>query len=261
MVRERPPKNVRAARESFLEKHLMNAPFKTWTVLPHGDLIQINDRILTVVGDLKMPLVHLPRRMTIVRLNDGGLVIYSAIALDEAQMARVEAFGTPRFMIVPSGRHRLDAPAYAARYPQLKTIAAHGARAKVAEVVNVDANAPNFGDPSVRYVEVAGTNQTEAALEVDAEDGVTLIVNEIIGDIHGAHGLGGWLLKTMGFAGDEPHVPAGPKLEFAKHKADLAAQLRQWAAIRNLKRIIVSHGDIIETDPQANLRKLADSLD
>jgi hypothetical protein len=39
----------------------MTAPFKEWTVLPHGKLTPVNDRILTVVGELKMPLMELPR--------------------------------------------------------------------------------------------------------------------------------------------------------------------------------------------------------
>src|SRR6186713_93027 len=50
---------------------LMTAPFKEWTVLPHGDLTHVNERIVTVVGDLQMPLLHLPRRMSVVRLSSG----------------------------------------------------------------------------------------------------------------------------------------------------------------------------------------------
>lgn len=239
----------------------MTSPYKSWTVQPHGDLVQVNDRILTVVGDIHMPIGHFPRRMTVVRLAGGDLIIYSAIALDDARMAKLEAFGSPAFMIVPSERHRLDAPGYKERYPSIKVIAPSGARDKVAEVSPVDTSAPVFEDASVRYIEVPGTKQTEAALEVASSDGVTLIVNEIIGDIHDAKGLRGWLLKLMGFAGDEPHVPAPVKLMFSKGKDELAAQLRSWAEIPNLKRIIVSHGDIIETAPQSTLRKLADSLD
>ena len=43
-------------------------------------------------------------------------------------------------------------------------------------------------------------------------------------------------------------------------KAALARQLRHWAAIPDLKRIIVSHGDIIES-PRETLKAIADSLD
>lgn len=239
----------------------MTAPFKEWTVLPHGELQHINERILTVVGDIKMPLVHFPRRMSVVQLQDGGAIIYSAVALDDAQMAQLEAFGRPAFMVVPSERHRLDAGIFKQRYPPMQVIAPSGAREKVEKVAHVDTTAPDFGDAAVRYVEVPGTNGTEAALEVTGDDGVTLIVNEIIGDVHGATGVRGWLLKLMGFAGDEPNVPAPVKMMFSEGKEELAAQFRRWAELPKLKRIIVSHGDIIEDDPAGTLQRLASELD
>jgi hypothetical protein len=67
-------------------------------------------------------------------------------------------------------------------------------------------------------------------------------------------------LRLMGFAGDKPHVPGPIKMMIIADKTALAAQLRQWAALPSLKRIIVSHGAIIETDPQGVLRNLAASL-
>src|SRR5438067_9200018 len=110
----------------------MTQPYQHWKVLPHGDLSQIDDGILTVVGMIGMPLLNLPRRMTVVRLNDSRLVIWSAIALAEKEMAKLEAFGRPAFLVVPNDHHRLDAKTWKQRYPQLQVIAPGGARAKVA---------------------------------------------------------------------------------------------------------------------------------
>jgi hypothetical protein len=235
----------------------MTAPFKEWTVLPHGKLTRVNERIVTVVGELKMPLLELPRRMTVVRLNSGGLVIFSAIALREPDMAELETLGRPSFLIVPSLRHRLDAPAYAHRYPHMTIVAPRAGAEKIGEVVRVGTNTPVFGDPTVRYVEIAG----DSALEVDGDDGLTIIVNDLIGDIHGESGVGGWLLRVMGFAGDDPHVPAPVKLLLGKHKSEVAQQFMRWAQRSDLRRIIVSHGDTIDRDPGGVLRTLAASLD
>lgn len=235
----------------------MTAPFKQWTVLPHGKLTRVNDRIVEVVGELNMPLLELPRRMTAVRLSSGKLAIFSAIALREPEMAELEALGEPAFLIVPSERHRLDAPAYAQRYSNITVVAPSAGRQKIAEVVRVDTSAPSFGDSSVRYVEIAA----DSALEVDSDDGLTVIVNDLIGDIHGEHGVGGWLLRMMGFAGDEPQVPGPVKLLLGKHKSEVARVFRRWAEREDLRRIIVSHGDAITTDPRGALRKLAASLD
>ncbi len=235
----------------------MTAPYKEWTVLPHGELTPIDERIMSVVGNLRMPLLELPRRMTAVRLASGDLVIFSAIALREPDMARLEAFGRPAFLVVPSERHRLDAPGYATRYPKIRVVAPRAGIAKIGEVVRIDTSTPDFGDPGVRYIEVAG----DSALEVDGGDGMTVIVNDLIGDIHGESGLGGWLLRRMGFAGDEPHVPGPVKLMLGKHKNEVARLFRRWARHANLRRIIVSHGDSIEKSPQTALLTLAESLE
>ena len=40
-----------------------------------------------------MPLGCFPRRMNVVALAGGGTAIYSAIALDAPEMARIEATG------------------------------------------------------------------------------------------------------------------------------------------------------------------------
>ena len=75
----------------------MPRPFETWKVLPHGKLTAIDENLLTVVGELPLPLGDFPRRMTVARLSDGRLIIYSAIALDELEMAALERFGVPTF--------------------------------------------------------------------------------------------------------------------------------------------------------------------
>lgn len=242
----------------------MTRAFTTWTVLPHGKLTPLADNMLTVVGDIPMPVGNMHRRMTVVRLADRRLVVFSAIALDEDEMAEIEAFGTPAYLIVPGDHHRLDAGIWKTRYPQIIVVAPAGAREKIEAVAPVDATSADFGDPAVRLIDVPGTRAHEFALEVDggAGDGggLTLVINDLIGNIRDAHGFGGWLLKLMGFAGDEPHVPGPIKAHIVDDKRLLAEQLERWADKPRLKRIVVSHGEIIEDDPQGALRQLAQSL-
>ena len=227
-----------------------------WTVLPHGRLMPVEDGMWTVTGELHMPLTHLERRMTVVRLKSGELVIYSAIALDEAQMQVLEAAGRPAFLIVPGDRHRLDAHIWKARYPGLKVIAPVGARDAAEKAVHVDATEADFGDEAVSFVTVEGLSGHEAALIVRREAGTTLIVNDVIGNMpHGA----GLVLRLTGFAGHAPHIPL-PVKAGVKDKSVLREQLLAWADEPNLKRIIMSHGDPIEWDVPGRLRALAESL-
>ena len=238
----------------------MTETLQPWKVLPHGKLSEIDENLLTVTGTIAMPLMELPRRMTVVRLNDSRLVIYSAISLDEAEMRALEDYGQPAWLIVPNDHHRLDAAAWKQRYPQIRVVAPEGSRKKVAEAVPVDSSAPRFGDPNVRFVIVPGTRAHEAALVVETRTGTTLVLNDVVANIRNARGFGGWLLELMGFAGDEPHVPRPVSLMMIDDKAALRTQLLEWAAIDSLNRILVSHGEPIEANPQQALRELAQSL-
>lgn len=238
----------------------MPKALQQWKVLPHGKLTHIDDNILTVTGDIHMPLMDLPRRMTVVRLSGSRLVVFSAIALDEDEMTELERFGRPTYLVVPSDKHRLDAKIWKKRYPEMRVVAPEGAQAKVREVVTVDTTSPRFDDPSVRFVTVPGTQSREAALVVVSKGGTTLVLNDIVGNIRNASGVGGWLLRRVGFAGDEARIPGVVKLVMIKDAAALRDQLLQWAEIESLKRILVSHGSPIESNPRKVLRDLASSL-
>jgi hypothetical protein len=239
----------------------MPQPFNEWKVLPHGKLTTIEDDVLTVIGEIPMPVGDMMRRMTVVRLRDRRLVIFSAVALDEEEMRALEEFGDPAYLIVPNDHHRLDAKIWKDRYPAIQVITPPGAREKVEKVVAVDATRFDFDDPDVMLVTVAGTRQREVALEVRRPSGMTLVLNDVVGNIRDASGFGGWMLRLMGFAGNEPHVPIPVRVTMINDKAALAAQFRQWAELASLKRILVSHGSIIEDDPRGALRKLAASLE
>lgn len=238
----------------------MAKSFKEWTVLPHGKLVRVDDNILSVSGLIRMPVGEFPRRMTVVRLADERLVIYSAIALDEAEMFALEQWGTISYLIVPNDHHRMDAKIWKDRYPSLKVIAPPGARADVEEVVHVNAVDVEFGDPNVAYTVVPGTKGLEAALLVRGGHGTTLILNEVIFNVANVSGMRGWLMKAMGITGDEPHVTALFKMREVDNKDALACQLSEWARLPDLERVIVSHGDIITHEPANVLGRLANEL-
>ena len=238
----------------------MPKPFTEWTVLPHGKLTQLDDNLLSVTGDLHMPVGDFPRRMTVVRLPDRRLVIFSAIALAEAEMRALEAFGQPSYLVVPNDLHRMDAKIWKARYPKLRVIAPAGVQKQVEEIVPVDDTAANFLDPRVQFVTVAGTQDREAALVVSTWSGTTLIVNDLIWNMNDRAGLGGWLYHVLGFTGEEPRIPGIVELRAIKDKHALREQLERWAGIPNLNRIIVSHGEIVSRDAKGVLDRLAAGL-
>lgn len=238
----------------------MPKPFKQWTVLPHGKLSHLEDNLLCVTGELHMPLGDYPRRMTVARLLDGRLVIYSAIALDESEMHALEEFGEPSFLVVPGELHRLDAKIWCDRYPQLRVLTPPGIVKKVEEVTRVDQTSADFGDSTVSFVVVPGTREKEAALLVKSTGGTTLVVNDLIWNLEDRPGFGGWVLGALGFTGETPKIPPVIRIGAVKDRRALGEQLAAWSRIPDLNRIIVSHGRIIWRDVAGVLNGLAKDL-
>jgi hypothetical protein len=233
-------------------------PHIDWTVLPHGKLEHLERDLLTVTGTMNMPpMGEVSRRMTIVRLADGRLVIYSAICLDDIEMKALESYGQPAYLIVPGDIHRMDAKPWKDRYPNLKVIAPAGAREKIQEVVPVEATEVDFGDPAVRFMTMPGTGDKEAVLVIETASGTTVILNDLIFDLANRPGFRGWLFKTLGMTGDEPHIVFPVKLKQVQDKGAVSAQLEDWAHLPNLQRVIISHGDIIAEAPRAVLARIS----
>jgi hypothetical protein len=231
-----------------------------WKVLPHGRLTGVEPRLLTVVGTVRMPLGKFPRRMTVVGLSRNRTLIFSPIALGDREMKRIEALGTPAFMVVPNGFHRLDSRPWKTRYPDIKVICPPGARERVEEAVPVDATTDILRDRAVDFITVEGTDEAESALIVRRAHGTSLVVNDIIADVRQPKGLGANIMaRLFGFGVKHPQIPREVRHAFIKDERALAAQLRIWAEIVDLNRVIPSHGEIIDR-PKRVLQRIADSL-
>lgn len=233
---------------------------KDWKVLPHGRVKTVDDRIITVEGDIPMPLGKFPRRMTVVGLSRNRSAIFSAVALGEAEMRRVEEVGKPSFLIVPNGHHRLDARPWKKRYPKLQVMCPPGAKKSVSEATPVDSTDDILGDKDVDFVVVEGTGESEAALVVRRKSGTTLIANDVIANVRHPQGLGGKIIARLaGFGVKRPQVPRVVKRIMVEDKSKLAKQLREWSEIPGLRRILPSHGDMIER-PAPALQRMAEEL-
>lgn len=233
-----------------------------WHVFPHGPVERIDEGILAVGGEIAMPLGRFPRRMTVVALSSGQTVVFSPVALHEPAMREIERLGAPGFMVVPNGFHRLDARAWKNRYPKIRVVCPPGARKRVEEAVPVDAVTDVFGDTAVRFMVVDGTREAESALSIGRNGRTTLVLNDIISNVRHPKGIGANIMaRLFGFGVKRPQMAREIRWLLVKDKPALARQLRGWADDSKLARIIPSHGDIIDDQPQQVLRSVASSLD
>lgn len=231
---------------------------REWQVLPHGPLEHHEDNLWSCRGSLQG--MALLRRMSVVRLPDGRLVLYSAIALDAERMAELERWGQPAFLIVPNGHHRLDAPRYAARYPGLVVLCAPQVRAAVEKRVAVTGDLGRLPQaPELRAFSQPGTRTSEAALVVQSGARASLVFNDTLFNHPHLPGLQGAVLRLMGSSGGPRVSPLG-KLTLISDRVAFKAGLRELADTPGLVRILVSHCDPIEKDAAATLRAIADGL-
>lgn len=228
-------------------------------VFPHGDLTALAPNLWWVKSAQKgMPL---PRNMAVYRLPSGDLVLHSVLCMDEARMAALEKLGTPKYMIVPNEGHRTDAPRYKARYPGLQVLAPKGSRAKIEEVIAVDALCedvlPKLGivchDP-----EGAKPPSHEYVYEVEVEGGKALIVNDLLGNGPKLTGFKGAIFNLLG-SGGVLGVPRIVKFVFVKDAKQVRGFLERLAE-REWKAISLSHGDPVTTDCAGALRAAAARL-
>jgi len=231
----------------------------TWRVGAHRPIEKLSSRVWRVEGDV--PGMPLKRVMTIVRRTDGGLLVHNAICLEDAAMREIEAWGAIAFVLVPSGVHRLDAPAFHARYPSARVLAPKGSRAKVAEVVKDVGDYDELpSDPAVSVALIEGIGGSEGYVRVEDETGVTLVLNDAVFNMPHLPGWQGFVLAHVTQSSGGPRVSRLGRLLLAKDKAAFAAHLRRLADTPKLVRVIVSHHETITDRPGDALRTAAATL-
>ena len=215
-----------------------------WTVLEHGPIEKLTENLWWVEG--AVPGMSLRRAMTIAKMKDGRLVLHDAIALNEPSMKEIEAWGVPAFLVVGNGWHRLDAPAYKRRYPELQIIVPKGSRAKVEEVLAVNGTYEDFpSDDAVRLESLRGVKGMEGVMTVRSPDGVTVVLDDVVFNMPKKPGDAmGWLITSLFGSAPGPRVSRLFKMLAIDDKRGLRSDLDRLAAMPDLRRVIVSHGAV-----------------
>lgn len=218
----------------------MPKPRTSWQPAAHEPIQKLSENLWWVRGPI--PGISIRRCMTLARLADGRVLIWSAIPLDEPSMREVEAWGTPAFLVVPSALHRLDAAAYKARYPELRVYCPSGARKDAAEVVPVDGVFEDFpSDAQVSFRALAGIENKEGAMLVRSQDGTTLVLNDALFNMPLPRDFAARLLVKLFGSAPGPRVSRVVKLFWCNDKAAFRQSLLELSEIADLTRVVVAH--------------------
>lgn len=231
----------------------------SWPVLPHGPLTALDTDLWIVDGDL--PRLPIGRRMVVIRLGDGRLVIHNAIALDRAGMAALDSLGPIGFIAVPCPTHRMDVARFARRYPDGAVICPPGAHRAVQARVTVSGHYDLLpADPRLSWELLAGTKDREGVFTVTTSEGATAIFSDAVFNLPDRlPGFGGALIRLLGSTGG-PKVTWLTRRLLVTDRAALADHLRRIARIPSLRRVIPAHGAVMDSDPGPVLARVADTL-
>jgi hypothetical protein len=228
--------------------------FTTWTVLPHEPIVKHSENLWSVSGN--MPGGN-QRRMTVARRSDGRLVIHNAIALDDAEMAELEAFGKPAFLVVPNGFHRMDSSIYKQRYPEMVVLCPERAKKKISEVVEVAGHLDEMPkDSNVELFHLRGMKEREGALRVRSNGSTALVFNDTLLNMPARGGVVEFFMAPVGTLS----VPRFTRWMLMSSSADLKAHLQELAASPSLAQIVPGHGDVVAKDAASALGQAAARL-
>jgi hypothetical protein len=241
----------------------MPRPPRPWTVTRHDPIQQIDDNLWTVDGAVPgIPGGGFPRKMSIVKLSEGALLLHNAIPLSEPEMKRLADLGRPAYLVAPSPFHCLDANAMRERLG-VKVICPAAAASQIRERVPVDGGFDALpADPALRAEPLDGTTFGEGVLVLKSGPGgarTSLLFCDAMLNIPNLPGFWGWLWKVLGFTGKALCGPVWLK-RAVSDRAALRAHLERLSRTEGLARLVPSHGENVEVDPGGTLRAVAATI-
>ncbi len=223
---------------------------RPWIVAPHRPIERLSDNLRAVVGEMPGN-PRLLRRMAIARRSDGDLVFFNAVPIADDALAELRVWGRPAWVVIPNAYHKLDAHPFRERLG-VQLLCGADADARVRAQVAVDGHAGDLPpDPAVRLLPLGGTRQGEVAMVVTDGAGATAVFADAFMNVPAG---AGWLNALLGVSGG-PKCPPLFRYVFVRDKRALARDLAALAALPGLARLVPSHGDVVDHDAAAILRR------
>lgn len=207
-----------------------------------------------------------PRRMTVIRLADDGLLLHSPNPLEAELRRELEALGPVRYLIAPSLMHAGFLEDYAAAFPEAKLYTAPGLGALKpqlrveAELGDEESGSglPASEAPWAGQVDQVLTEGVPRLNEVALyhRPTRTLILTDF------AHNVGSdnpWLTRVV-FRAIRGYGKLGPTRYFRSLVADPSAVWRSVERIArwDFERVLVCHGRACDTSPGQLLEAFRD---
>ena len=199
-----------------------------------------------------------PTRMVVIRLADGGLFVWSPIALTPELKTAVDGLGSVRFLVSPNLLHHLFLGDWQAAYPEARLYASPGLRRKRKDLA-FDGDLGDAPEPEwaadIDQVLVKGSPWLTEVVFFHRASG-TAIFTDLIENFRPDwfKGWKGLVARLDGIVQPHPGAPRELRWSFLFRRGEARAALERILAWP-IEQVIVAHGDVVRTDGGAFVRK------
>lgn len=209
----------------------------------------VSDQPFSILG------VHIGTRMTVVRLGSSGLFIHAPVTLTPELQRELDDLGPVQAVVAPSAMHHLFIGDYMRAYPKAQFFAAEGVAKKRPELRfhGVLGDRPEFlWGSDIDQIPIRGTPKTNEVVFFHRASRTLLVTDWFFNFTHATSLWTRLYLRLTGGLGG----PRQPRVirPFITDKAaarESTDRILEW----DFDRVIVCHGDVIETGGHAALRE------
>jgi hypothetical protein len=208
----------------------------------------VDDRIWSVERRVWFSGIQQRVRTTVVRLDDGSLLLHSPAPPTAAFAEQLRALGRVRWLVVPNCFHHLGTPAAAAHFPEAQVVGPSSAlRRNDALKLHMDIRDASFRDqvPELEALPLEGVPFLDETVLYHRPTQSLLGADVVLCACAKDHWTTRWAARITGFY-ERVRVPP----DVRKKIPDKAAAARSIRAMleRPAQRLIVGHADVIEAD-------------
>lgn len=208
---------------------------------PYQRPTQLHEDLWEVTGSWSNKL---GRRMTVLRLPDGQLVVHNAFQLHEPELDWLRSLGPVAHIVAPNAFHCSDAGWMAERFPEARVYAPPG------KVPGASAAFPAL--PGLVAIPMNGTRLQETAFVHPSSR--TLVLTDLAFNMPAVFsGVEKWLM-TWNKVGDRFGPSRLTRLVFTKNRAELLASYKTLLE-HDFDRVIVNHGDVLPANGKTLLAR------
>jgi hypothetical protein len=206
----------------------------------------VDDKIWTLDRPVWFGGVRLRARTTVLRLDDGSLLLHTPAPPTDALAEELRALGPVRWLVVPNCFHHLGTPATAALFPEARVVGPASALSRNKALrLHVDIRDARFGEqvPELEALPLLGVPFLDETVLYHRPTQTLLGADIVLCAGDNDHWSWRWAGRLTGCYG-RVRVPP----DVRKKLPDKAATTRSLHAMleRPAQRLIVGHADVIE---------------